>query len=67
MGDMTAEQNEADMGRTKNTWWKGTIYGLDIGVGVLTAAAAALFVVYEFIKKPKAELEPVEANGEKGE
>ena len=67
MGDMTAEQNEADMGRTKNTWWKGTIYGLDIGVGVLTAAAAALFVVYEFIKKPKAELEAVEANGEKGE
>ncbi len=51
MGDMTAEQNEADMGRTKNAWWKGVLYGLDIGAGVLTAGAVALFVIYEFIKK----------------
>ena len=51
MGDMTAEQNEADMGRTKKAWGKGVLYGLDIGAGVLTAGAVALFVIYEFIKK----------------
>ena len=67
MGDMTAEQNEADMNRTQNAWWKTTLYGIDIGLGVLTAAAVALFVVYEFIKKSQDGKEPVEANGEKGE
>ena len=67
MGDMSAEQNEADMGRTQNAWWKGVLYGADIGLGVLTAAAVALFVVYEFIKKSQDGKEPVEATGEKGE
>ena len=67
MGDMTAEQNEADMSRTQNAWWKGTLYGIDIGLGVVTAAAVALFVVYEFIKKSQDGKEVPVENGEKGE
>jgi beta-glucosidase len=64
MGDMSAEAAEADMGRTQNVWWKNVLYGADIGFGVLTLAAAGLFVVFEFFKKakknPEAE-EPAEA------
>ena len=67
MGGMSNAEAEKDMSRTQNAWWKTTIYGIDIGVGVLTAAAVALFVVYEFVKKSNDGKEPVEANGEKGE
>ena len=56
MGDMSAEAAEADMSRTENPWWKGVIYGIDIGLGALTATAVALWVVFEFIKKPKPEV-----------
>ena len=51
MGDMSAEDTEADMSRTKNPWWKVVLYASDITFGVLTAGAVALFVVYEFVKK----------------
>ena len=51
MGDMSNEAAEADMGRTQNVWWKNVLYGIDIGLGVLTVGAVALFVVFEFIKK----------------
>lgn len=67
MGDMSAEAAEADMGRTQNAWWKGVLYGVDIGVGVLTGAAVALFVVYEFIKKTKQSQEADQKAVEEGE
>ncbi len=67
MGGMTNEEAAKDMNRTQNAWWKTTIYGIDIGVGVLTAAAIALFVVYEFVKKSNDGKEVPAADGEKGE
>ena len=53
MGDMSSEEAEADLDRTKNVWWKNVIYGADIGVGVLTLAAAGLFIAFEFFIKDK--------------
>lgn len=53
MGDMSSEEAEADLDRTKNVWWKNVIYGADIGVGVLTIAAAGLFIAFEFFIKDK--------------
>ncbi len=55
MGDMSAEATQADMARSQNLWWKNVIYGLDIGFGVLTLAAAGLFVAFEFFIKDKKE------------
>ena len=67
MGSMSNEEAEADMSRTQNAWWKTTIYGIDIGLGVLTATAVALFVVYEFFRKSNDGKEVPAADGEKGE
>ena len=67
MGGMSNAEAEADMSRTENAWWKGTIYGIDIGVGVLTSAAVVLYVFYEFIKKTPNDKTLNVENSEKGE
>ena len=34
-------------------WWKPVIYTIDGVFGAFTLVAISLFIVYEFVKKPK--------------
>ena len=47
--------DEALIARNKNPWWKKVVVGVDIGVGVLAAAAIAMFAltILVFDKKEK--------------
>ncbi|MCQ2799885.1 MAG: glycoside hydrolase family 3 C-terminal domain-containing protein [Bacilli bacterium] len=49
------EVSDAEIYAQQHPWWKNVVDGAFIGVGVLTAAAAGLYVFTEFFKKDKKE------------